>query len=54
MSLLLLATAEIFQPPVAQKDILLGDKAVSLFRAVPSNVLIHDVAVDLHRVCKVL
>jgi len=36
-----IATAEIFQPPVAQKDILLGDTAMSLFRAVHSNALSH-------------
>jgi hypothetical protein len=46
--------AEIFQTPVAQKDILVGDTAMSLFRAVHSNVLIHENAVDLHSVERVL
>ena len=54
MSHLLLAAAEIFQNPVAKKDILFGDTAMSLFRAVPSDALIHENAVDLHSVSTVL
>ena len=40
--------------PCRPKDILLGDTAMSLFRAVPSNALIHENAVDLHSVGTVL
>jgi hypothetical protein len=45
MSHLFFATAEIFQPPVAKKDILLGDTAMSMFKAVHSNALSHENAV---------
>jgi len=54
MSHLLLASAEIFQPPVAQKVIPLCVTAMSLFRAVLSNALLHENAVDLHIVGTIL